>query len=386
MEKINTIGYSLKDVAIVQETVSRFSSRSQVIPFVKTCKKETLPIFVSPMDSVTDENNYKIWQNNKLTPVIPRTVQKRLSLRDRLILGRECFISLSLNETEKLFKMVKEDTVLMYLSEECPLYICIDIAHGTMSKLLDLCKDIKSKYGQRVIIMTGNIANPEAYKLYCKAHIDYVRCAIGGGSRCTTSVNVGIHYPMASLLDKICHYKRCMLAENSYNKFPITDPRHNFVTKVVADGGISWFDDINKALAIGADYVMCGKMFAECEEACGEIGWAKDINEMMDGNYITNDDYNVLVKDEYKSLLKPFRMYKGMSTRDAQKGMGGNGTKTSEGISKAVEVKYPVSKLVNNIESYLRSAMSYTNSETIEEFNNSEIVVLGGNSYNSFVK
>lgn len=203
---------------------------------------------------------------------------------------------------------------------------------------------------------------------------------------CTTSVNVGIHYPMASLLDKICHYKRCMLAENSYNKFPITDPRHNFVTKVVADGGISWFDDINKALAIGADYVMCGKMFAECEEACGEIGWAKDINEMMDGNYVTNDDYNILVKDEYKSLLKPFRMYKGMSTRDAQKGMGGNGTKTSEGISKAVEVKYPVSKLVNNIESYLRSAMSYTNSETIEEFNNSEIVVLGGNSYNSFVK
>lgn len=184
MEKINRVGYSLKDVAIVQETVSRFSSRSQVIPFVKTCKKETLPIFVSPMDSVTDENNYKIWQNNKLTPVIPRTVQKRLSLRDRLILGRECFISLSLNETEKLFKLVKEDTVLMYLSEECPLYICIDIAHGTMSKLLDLCKDIKSKYGQRVIIMTGNIANPEAYKLYCKAHIDYVRCGIGGGSRC----------------------------------------------------------------------------------------------------------------------------------------------------------------------------------------------------------
>ena len=46
-----------------------------------------------------------------------------------------------------------------------------------------------------------------------------------------------------------------MLAENEYNKFPETDPRYNFVTKVIADGGISWFDDINKAFAIGADYV-----------------------------------------------------------------------------------------------------------------------------------
>ena len=75
-----------------------------------------------------------------------------------------------------------------------------------------------------------------------------------------------------------------------------------------------------------------------------------------------------------------------MSTRKAQVITGSAGNKTSEGISKPVEVKYPVSKWLNNVESYLRSAMTYTNSATIADFNKANCIILGGMTYQTYSK
>ena len=51
--------------------------------------------------------------------------------------------------------------------------------------------------------MTGNIATPDAYAFYVDAGIDYVRCFIGSGSRCTSAANGGTYYPRATLLDEL---------------------------------------------------------------------------------------------------------------------------------------------------------------------------------------
>ena len=227
--------------------------------------------------------------------------------------------------------------------EKDVFYICIDIAHGTLSTLYEICKRIKSSYGQKVIIMTGNVANlGDAYKFYADAGIDYMRAGIGGGSRSTTSANLGIHVGLATLLD---HLNK---ARKSYKR------SHNgyVPTKIIADGGISNFDDINKSLALGADGVMCGYLIAKSEEACGEI----------------------YIKDG-----KKVRDYYGISTKQAQKMTGGDGKKTSEGISRPIQVEYPIAKWVDNMQSYLRSAMTYTNSRNIFEMQeNSQVVILGG--------
>ena len=60
-------------------------------------------------------------------------------------------------------------------------YICIDIAHGTLSELYDICKKIKSKYGSYVQIMTGNVANPSAYSFYADAGVDLCRASSSSG-------------------------------------------------------------------------------------------------------------------------------------------------------------------------------------------------------------
>lgn len=390
MSKINKISYELKDVCVLQSPISYQEHRGDVNPFVMTCGRETLPIFVAPMSSVTDDNNYKVWVENKITPVIPRSVMGKLMVSQRLNLSKETFVSFSLSEITSLFN---DGFLANFVSDEKPLYICIDIAHGTLSPLYDICTKIKKSFGSKIVLMTGNIANPKAYEHYCRCGIDYVRIGIGGGSRCTSSANVSIHMGLATLLDDIQEIR-----VNMYK--PTLDENPIFTeTKVIADGGIGWFDDIQKALVLGADYVMIGKMFAECEEACGDIMWSTSLESFMRGNVYSHKMVSRLTEDVETygefclgnipneiSELKPFREYYGMSTKRAQKITGGDGNKTSEGISRPVEVKYPVKKLLDNVESYLRSCMTYTNSSTLSELKNAEVVILGGSGDSSYRK
>ena len=371
--KLTKTTYYLKDVAVVQSPISYQLHRADVNPFTTTCGRETLPIFVAPMASVTDENNYKIWIDNKVTPVVPRSVMMRLNINQRLEIAKTTFVSISLQEAVMLYENNTFDNY-----KDNTLYICIDIAHGTLSSLFDVCRNIKEKYGKNVVIMTGNIANPDAYINYCLNGIDYVRCSIGTGSRCTSSANVSIAMGNATLLDEINDLRlniRWQIENGKCNHNPIITE-----TKIIADGGIGWFDDIQKSLALGADYVMIGKLFAECNEACEPVYYAVSEDEYIRGNKFTPSE---MLKKEIdcpgcRDLFNRYRDYYGMSTKKSQSITGGDGSKTSEGISKPVEVKHSVSKFLDNAESYLRSCMTYTNSETLGDLKNAEVVILGG--------
>ena len=373
MGKLKTVGYELRDVAVMQAPVSFCNHRGDVNPFIKVCNREVYPIFVAPMASVTDENNYKTWIENKVTPVVPRSVQKSennpsgLTFEQRMELAKETFVSVSLKEAQN--ELYNYLNVSEYGELAYTWYICIDIAHGTLSELYDICKKLKSEYGKHIVLMTGNVANPSAYSFYADAGVDYCRVGIGGGSRCTSSANVSIHYGMATLLDQINEERKAYA--HSHNG--------NAPTKIIADGGINWFDDIQKALALGADAVMAGKIFAECEEACEPIYYAMSLEAACNKDSrvvpFNKDDGPEFEKDGYKK----FRDYYGMSSKRAQKITGGSGNKTSEGIDKPVEVKYPVAKWIDNMQSYLRSCMTYTNSHTIKELReNAQVIILGG--------
>ena len=372
MGKLKTVGYELRDVAVMQAPVSFCNHRSDVNPFINVCDREVYPIFVSPMASVTDQNNYKTWIENKLTPVVPRSVQKSennpngLTFEERMELSKETFVSVSLKEARA--------NLMDYLAANAgwgKYYICIDIAHGTLSELYDICKIIKTMYGDTVQIMTGNVANPAAYSFYADAGIDWMRATIGSGSRCTSSANVSIHYGTATLLDQLNEERKAYA--HSHNG--------NAPTKIIVDGGIGWFDDIQKSLALGADAVMAGKIFAECEEACEPVYYAMNLEVAHNKECrivpANKNDGPEFEKEGYKK----FRDYYGMSSKRAQLQISDDKTKlkTSEGIDKPVEVKYPVAKWVDNMQSYLRSCMTYTNSHTIKELReNAQVIILGG--------
>ena len=375
MSKLTKIGYNLQDVSIMPSRITEINSRKGVNPFTTICGRESYPIFVAPMAAVTNEENYKIWIENKVTPVVPRSVAFKedengniipnLTLEERLNIAEETFVSLSLSEAMEFSEY--EDTGFE------KKYICIDLANGHMRKLLNVCKRLKDCYGDRVEIMTGNIANPSVYSDLCGACVDWVRVNIGSGNRCVTSCATGIYTPSATLLDELVEEK------NKYIKYD--NDCHCACAKIIYDGGIGWFDDINKALALGADAVMIGKLFAECEEACGEIMYARNEKEYTDGIIYGPETYSCMAE-----RMTPYRMYAGMSHRSIQKITGGDGSKVSEGICKPVEIKYPVAHWIELMDSYLRSAMSYTDSRTLNDFSKAEMIILGGTGANVYKK
>ena len=361
--KLNKMGYSLKDVTVVQAPIGKYLHRADVNPYVKICEKEVYPIFVSPMASVTDENNYHEWIKNKLIPVVPRSIRQNLDFPSRMKIAEETFVSVSLQEADE--ELLKTEEVK---PDQKKIYICIDIANGNLANLYHTCKRLKKKFKDKISIMTGNTANPKTYKYYADNGIEWMRVGIGLGSRCTTACNVSIYYPPATLLDEL-HREKLIYAKENNGNAP---------TKIILDGGITNFDEIQKALALGADAVMSGYLFALAEEACGEIGYAKSMDEFSKDNYISKEEYDKL-GDELKKEYKPYRDYYGMSTKIAQKIVNGKASRTAEGISKPVPVQYPIAKWVDNMQSYLRSAMTYTNSGTIQEFKeNTQLIILGG--------
>ena len=66
--------------------------------------------------------------------------------------------------------------------------------------------------------------------------------------------------------------------------------------------------------------------------------------------------------------------------------MKGKKVHTSEGLEKSLPVTYTMQGWVENFTDYIRSAMSYTNSRTLDELRESDVVLVSMNTYNSVNK
>ena len=417
----NKIGYSYNDLTIVPSVISDVASRSECNPFIEDTEN-WLPIFASPMASVVSENNVDIFLENGVTPILPRNIDIEIRKEE---MQNQTRVALSLKEFEDLFINNAIDRIGDFRTH---YFIVVDIANGHMKSLYDKCKIAKKlarDNNYKLTIMTGNIANPETYKWICEnvvytnnegyfePAIDFIRVGIGGGSGCITTSNVSIHYPQATLIDE-CRKIKDSYCEKYVRKFPA----------IVADGGIRNYDHVIKALALGADYVMIGSVFAQCIESAGEKS-SKNINQKISlrfpierykdfsvdrkGNwsaYYTdkfieensktwknkvdeweklveeglskdNADYKVAVL-QYQDKIKELKekrilgsidvKFFGMASADGQKAIDGEKKKTAEGITKYLPVKYTLAGWTENMISYLRSAMSYTNCKTLKEF------------------
>ena len=418
----NKIGYSYNDLTIVPSVISNITSRSECNPFIEDTENR-LPIFASPMASVVSENNVDIFLENGITPILPRNIDIKIRIEE---MQNQTWVALSLKEFEELFLCYSNERIGNFRMH---YFVVVDIANGHMKSLYDKCKIAKKlarDNNYKLTIMTGNIANPETYEWICENAvytnnegyfepvIDFIRVGIGGGSGCITTSNVSIHYPQATLIDE------CRMIKDSYYK--------RYVRKfpaIVADGGIRNYDHVIKALALGADYVMIGSVFAQCIESAGEKS-SKNINQKISlrfpierykdfsvnakGNwcaYYTDkfieenskpwknkvDELNkhieegLFTKDDadyklavlqYQDKIKELKekrilgsidvKFFGMASADGQKAIDGEKKKTAEGITKYLPVKYTLAGWVENMISYLRSAMSYTNCKTLKEF------------------
>lgn len=320
----------LSEVAIIPSKTTKIHSRTRECNARMDNGK--LPIFVSPMDSIINEENFDLF-NKDVTAIYPRTIkfQHRINLMQRY---DDKWVAFGLNEVCILCDMI--DSGLLNITGR--VHICIDQANGHMSDLLEWGPKLRARLAtEDSEIMVGNIANPRTYNTIAYNNFaDWVRIGIGGGSPCTTSVQTGVHYPMASLISE-CHYYK--------SAFEFGDRR---VLKIVADGGIGDSGDICKALALGADAVMCGKLFVAVEESASPY--------LYDGTQVGTEN------------VVRFKEYWGMSTKKAQRNMGEDGVKNSEGILFTVPVECTLDERIRQFEASIKSSMSYCNAYNLNEF------------------
>lgn len=329
--------FDFNDILIQPATTSKISSRSEVNPYVNGY----LPLITAPMDSVVDTNNVELYRSLKINVCLPR---------GEYYIDNNVFISYSLDEFIFLYEERYLNNYGSYL---------IDIANGHMEKLLTHVRLCKEKYPD-IKLMVGNVANPETYVELSNAGADLVRCGIGNGNACSTTLHTGIGYPNASLIQE-CYDASCLLDKPA---------------KIVADGGMKTYSDVIKALALGADYVMVGSIFNKAIESCGD--------NYLFGNIKINQKFAELA---YRYKLPVYKKFRGMSTKEVQKKWGKEKLTTSEGVIRYRKVEYPLHKWVNNFEDYLRSAMSYTDSKTLNDFiGNVSIIRITDNAFNRFNK
>lgn len=334
--------FDFNDILIVPAKTSKIGTRKSINPH----HDGFLPLITAPMDTVINSSNEAIFHEKRIIPCQPR--------------GETGFYGW---KSFSLVDMKEKYNANVYGSGLGEFFkgghYLIDIANGHMSELLDFTKTLKLAF-PKVTLMVGNVANPETYVELSNAGADYVRIGIGNGGGCSTTVHTGIGFPMASLISE------CYEASLALDK----------PAKIVADGGMQTYSDIIKALALGADYVMIGNIFNKAIESCGDnYLWGKIKVPQR------------LAEFAYSRNIPVYKKFRGMSTKEVQKKWGKQTLTTSEGVIRFRKVEYTLAKWVENFEAYLRSAMSYSDALTLDEFiGQAKVVRITNNAYNRFNK
>ncbi|MBU0504992.1 IMP dehydrogenase, partial [bacterium] len=219
----------------------------------------------------------------------------------------------------------------------CALYdagvdvLVVDSAHGHSQMILDVVKKIKQNF-KNIQVVAGNIATAEAARDLIRAGADAIKVGIGPGSICTTRVIAGIGVPQVYALQACASVAR---------KASIP---------VIADGGIKFSGDIVKALAVGAQTVMIGSLFAGTEESPGET-------ILYQGrSYKT-----------YRGMGSLGAMSSGSKDRYFQSEITETKKLVPEGIEGRVPYRGPLADSLYQLMGGLRSGMGYVGAKTIKE-------------------
>jgi IMP dehydrogenase/GMP reductase len=166
----------------------------------------------------------------------------------------------------------------------------------------------------------------------CPTHSFIANGLIVHNSICSTRIQTGHGVPLASTI------ARCQEVRN----------RLGLKATLIADGGIKNAGDAVKALAIGADSVMCGSLLAGTKESPGDVFVSPDGNS--------------------------YKCYNGMSSRKAQMDWRGRSS-APEGIAATVPYKGPLADLLWDMVGNIRSGLSYSGAWNLRELRGGCIMI-----------
>lgn len=217
--------------------------------------------------------------------------------------------------------------------------LVVDSSHAHSVGVLKAIETLRERFPE-VQLVAGNVGTREGAEALVERDVDAVKVGIGPGSICTTRVVTGAGVPQVYAVQEAAH----AAADRG--------------VPVIADGGIKFSGDITKALAVGADSVMIGSLFAGTEESPGET-------VLYQGRSFK----------AYRGMGSLSAMARGSADRYFQErapdAVGGDAPELSklvpEGIEGMVPFKGSVHEMVSQLLGGLRSGMGLAGSGTIEE-------------------
>lgn len=277
-----------------------------------------IPIVPSNMDTVISEELADVLLRHNSYPIFHRFASFEVQqgwvkkYQDRM------YISCGLSD-DKYPEVVK-------LLQMGARGVCIDVAHGHCSRMLDMIKRFKRDCPDKEII-AGNVCTGSGVHDLAVAGADAVKVGIGPGSACTTRKVTGFGVSQFTAI------KNCAVVASKM-RIP-----------VIADGGIRGSDDIMKALAAGASSVMIGGMFSKTLESAAP----KIVDETTGETMVC---------------------YRGQASKEFQEDFYGRVKENTvpEGVAFKSRCTGTADQLLNKLLGGIRSGMTYAGSRHIKEF------------------
>lgn len=310
------------DISLIPTEISRIKSRAETkINCEFLDLNLSLPVISSPMDTVTGIEMAKALTEQGCLGILNRfdsSLNEVLTKKTDGVKGVSIALNTSLDDIKKL--------------AENGYIICIDTANANNKEVLKKTEEIKKACDVKIIV--GNIAQGDSLSQLEISGVDAIRVGIGGGSVCTTSIQTGIGIgQVSSILD--------VISKRDEKKLKI---------KIIADGGIKSPGDIAKAIALGADVVMLGRMLAGTRETPGEV--IKYADQLWK-KYRGSASFGVKMRNEF-----------------------------IEGEETMIPYKGAVKNVIDGISDGLKSSMSYMNCLSLDELKSKDtFAVLSNSSY-----
>jgi IMP dehydrogenase/GMP reductase len=325
-EELNEYHQSLTydDISLVPTEISRVKSRREVDTTSKFLNESLLlPVISSPMESVTGIDMAEELKKLGCLGILNRFDSSLKKILEDSSNGNKISgVSIALNTPTDIIEKLAGNNYI----------ICIDTANANNHEVLNKAEEVKKKFNVRIIV--GNIAHGATLDQLENVGVDAVRVGIGSGSVCTTSIQTGIGIgQVSSLLDVL---------------FARENKKMNI--KIIADGGIKGPGDVAKAIALGADSAMLGRMLAGTKETPGEV---IKYDDQLWKKYRGSASFGVKMKNEF-----------------------------IEGEETMIPYKGAVKNVIDGISDGLKSTMSYMNCLSLSELQDkSSFTILSNSSY-----
>jgi IMP dehydrogenase/GMP reductase len=333
-----SIGYD--DISLLPN-FSNISSRKEVSTTTKISKNKyiNIPIILSPMDTISSVKS--CISMNKLGAA--GVLHRFMSIQDQVLKSKKIKDETNFSINAIALKDAKER--IKELSKYTDVFF-LDTANGLSSKVENFLIEYKEHNYKQDIIVGNTLTKESVYRL-ANLQADGFRHLIGPGSMCLTQIKTGIGCPSVTGLSYAWKAVRNFQLSN-LDYFRRENPKEENRPSILADGGIRYPKDLSKAIASGADAVICGRIFA-------------GLSDLLEEDCIFEKDG------------KRYFKYRGMASKDVVEDYelydGSKKNLFVEGDNALIPIreKETIEDIVYDFANGLRSCMSYLGFSSIEE-------------------